>query len=89
MTVIVGKAGDDLLRGKPLPTAAELGMPEQCRLVRYAEQRMQKAAVADVDLGTPHEPLAEMLKPRWQEPDHEGRREHFEMAEYRLVGLAK
>ena len=40
-------------------------------------------------LWLPHEPFAEILEPRRQEPDHEGRRKHFEMAEHRLVGLSE
>ena len=64
-------------------------MPEQGRLIRNTEQGMQQAAVADVEFGPPHEPLTEILEPRRQEPDHEGRRKHLEMAEHRLVGLSK
>ena len=82
-------AGDERLDDQSLPGHARDGMSEEAIEVGDAEERMDETAVADVDLGRLHQPLADVDVPRLQ-PTHEKQvDEEIEVARHRLAGHAE
>jgi hypothetical protein len=80
VTPLDPQPADHRLQGEALPRGAERGMSLQVAAFADPEERVQQAAVCEVDLGRAHLPLGDVFAPREQDAHGKGRGQTVEIA---------